>query len=93
MNHEQGIQRDSSAWLFYVKAAFLLSVGAMAAGIAMLPTVLWVKGYMGMGLLFCVGSSITLSKTLRDDHEAKKLINQIGEARAKKILKDYGADD
>jgi len=90
--YEHGIQRDSTAWLFYVKISFVLSVLALAIGIYCLPTALWVKGYMAMGVLFTVGTSITLSKTLRDDHEAKKLINQISEAKTSKILKTYDAD-
>lgn len=90
--HEHGIQRDSSSWLFFVKTSFALSIASMLLGIYFLPAELWVKGYMGMGLLFTVGSSITLSKTLRDDHEAKKLINKLSEAKTEKLLSTYEKD-
>jgi hypothetical protein len=30
-----------------------------------------------------------LSKTLRDDHEAQRLLNRINEAKTNKILKEY----
>jgi hypothetical protein len=30
-----------------------------------------------------------LSKTLRDDHEAQRLMNRINEAKTNKILKEY----
>ena len=89
---EYGIQKDSAAWLFFVKTTFAVSLLAMGAGIFFAPCDLWVKGYMAMGTLFTVGSSITLSKTLRDDHEARKLINKISDVKTEKILKEYGGE-
>lgn len=83
------IQRDSAAWLFFVRFCFLVSLGATAVGLIYLPADLWVKGYMGMGLLFTVGSAVTLTKTLRDEHEAKKLLNRIADAKTSKILRDF----
>lgn len=90
---EYGIQKDSAAWLFFVKAAFAVSVFAMGVGIFFAPCELWVKGYMAMGTLFVVGSSITLSKTMRDEHESRKMINKISEVKTEKILKQYADDD
>jgi hypothetical protein len=83
------LQRDSVAWKFFVKISFVISVVSMAAGIYLLPTDYWVKGYMAMGLLFVIGSSITLSKTIRDDYEAKRIINKISEVKTEKLLKEY----
>ena len=42
---ESAIQRHSGGWLFYVKAAFGISLGLMVLGIVWLPTDLWIKGY------------------------------------------------
>lgn len=89
---EYGIQRDSAAWLFFVKITFAISLTAMGLGIFFSPCDLWVKGYMAMGTLFTVGASITMSKTLRDEHEAKKIINRISTVKTEKILKEYGDD-
>ena len=82
-------QQNSPAWLFFVKASFLLSVVALAAGIFWVPGALWVKGYLAMGALYAVGSSFILSKTLRDEFESGKLVNKIEEARAERILKEF----
>ena len=90
---DHGLQRDSASWIFFVKFSFILSVLALALGIYFMPAELWVKGYMAMGSLFTIGTSITLSKTLRDDHEAKKLINKISEAKTERILKTYDTDE
>ena len=61
----------------------------MTIGIFYLPAEIWVKGYLAMGVLFTVGSTFTLAKTLRDEHEAKKLINKISEVKTERMLKDY----
>ncbi|NCQ69093.1 MAG: hypothetical protein GPJ27_04320, partial [Microcystis aeruginosa L111-01] len=49
----------------------------------------WIKGYLGMGLLFTVGSTINLSKTVRDVEESKRLINRIDEVKLERILTQY----
>jgi len=86
---DYGIQRDSSSWVMFVKMSFGASIVAMVTGIFFLPSDYWVKGYMAMGLLFVIGSTFTLAKTTRDQHEAQKLINQIQGVKTEKILKEY----
>ena len=91
--NDHGLQRDSAAWIFFVKTSFVVSVIALSVGIYFMPAELWVKGYMAMGSLFTIGSSITLSKTMRDEHEAKKLINKISEAKTERILKTFDPEE
>ncbi len=80
------LRTDSAAWLFFVKASW---VAAVAVGTAYLPVNLWAKGYMAMGILFAMGTSFTLAKTMRDQHEAERWINRITEAKTEKILQEY----
>ena len=42
-----------------------------------------------MGTLFLVGSTFTLSKTVRDEFENDKLVNRLADAKAEQILKEY----
>lgn len=86
---DQGLQRDSAGWRFYTRASFVCSVIATYWGIYFLPVDPWVRGYMAMGVLFVIGSSFTLAKAIRDDHEATRLINKISQAKTEKILKEY----
>ena len=82
-------QKDTAAWIIQVWASFLLSFGGTAIGIAYLPVDAWVKGFMSMGLTFTVGSSFTLAKTLRDNHEASKITARIDEAKVEKLLSEH----
>ena len=83
------IHQDTAAWIFYVHVSFVLSVTLMCIGIWMLPVMFWIKGYLAMGLFFVISSSLALSKTIRDQHESRKLVNRLSSAKTEKILKDY----
>ncbi len=83
------IRKDTGAWIFQVWASFVLAVGATSVGIAYLPLDVWLRAFLGMGLLFSVGSSLSLAKTLRDNHEATRLINRLSEAKTEKIIREY----
>ncbi len=83
------INENTPAWMAFVWISFGISVSLMSIGIYQLPAELWVKGYMTMGLFFCVGSSFTLAKTTRDNHESRKLINRVTEVKTERMLQDY----
>jgi hypothetical protein len=80
---------NSPGWLLFVKISFVASVLAMTAGIVLLPTDFSIKGFFAMGTLYLIGSTFTLSKTIRDEFESHKLINRIADAKAQQILKEY----
>ena len=83
------IDAHTTAWTIQVWMSFLVSLSLMLLGIAVLPTDLWIKGYLLMGLMFTVGSTFTLSKSVRDSHEAKRLRNRMQAAKTDKILKEF----
>lgn len=81
---------DSPSWILFVKLSFACALGGMLFGVSVMPVEIWMRGYMILGTLFLTGSAFTLSKTLRDQFEAGKLINKLAQARTEKLLKDYG---
>lgn len=84
--HNVHYQKDSNAWIIQTWAAFILSLGMTTVGIVNLPVNSWVKGFMGMGLAFSVGSTFTLAKTTRDLHESRKITARVDEAHVEKLL-------
>lgn len=84
-----GVQEHSSAWIAQTWVSFILAVSTTAVGIFYLPADGWTKSFMGMGLLFSVGSTVSLTKTQRDLHEARKLTYKVEEARVEKILTEH----
>jgi hypothetical protein len=93
MLRNEDVQRDTPAWIFQVWASFALSAGTTAVGIAYLPVDAWIRAFFGMGLLFSIGSALTLAKTLRDNHEARRLLNRLSEAKTEKIIREFEVND
>ncbi len=89
---EESIQQDSPAWQMCVKVSFGLAAFAMGLGITFLPADLWVKGYLAMGYVFSLAASFSLAKTVRDAHEANKLLHKVSEAKTQKILREYAPE-
>lgn len=93
MESHEAIRLDSPGWIFFVKVSFACALGGMIFGIVMMHDVqIWMRGYMVLGTLFLVGATFTLSKTIRDEFEASKLINKLAQARTEKLLKEYGQE-
>jgi hypothetical protein len=91
--HTPVTRQDSNAWIFQVWAAFIISFGMTLVGIYLLPVDFWIKGYFAMGILFTVGSTFSLAKTLRDRFEEEKITNRVASAKTEKILHDYEFKD
>lgn len=86
--NEYDIQSTSEGWVFFVKASFAIAILSIAVGIFLVPGTLLIKGYFALSALFLVSSTITLSKTMRDQHEANRLINKVSEARTTKMINE-----
>ncbi|PSF05514.1 hypothetical protein C7H09_14520 [Marinobacter fuscus] len=84
------LKSNSNSWVFFVKVSFAIALFAAAAGVVLAPVDIVIKGYMAISALFLVSTTITLSKTLRDEHEQQRITNRISEARTHQLLKEYG---
>ena len=85
---QYSISDSSTQWDFFVKLSFAIALSATFIGVYMIPGALIVKGYFLISSLFLVFSTITLSKTIRDGHESKRLHNKISEARTSKMIQE-----
>ncbi|MFI0399489.1 MAG: YiaA/YiaB family inner membrane protein [Thiolinea sp.] len=81
---------SSTSWVLFVKITFVIAMIAMGLFVFFLDGSFLTKGYLALNSLFLVSSTIMLAKTLRDEHEAQRLLNKINEAKTNKILKDFG---
>ncbi len=79
----------TSAWIAQTWISFTVSITATAIGIVYMPVNPWMKGYLGMGTLFSIGSTISLSKTIRDVEESKRVLSRLDEAKLEKLLAEH----
>ena len=89
----QNVQPHSASWVSFTYASFIGSVAMLATGILFLPLDWWAKGYLGMGMIMLVQSCMTMTKTVRDMHEASKLVNRIEDARTERLLMAVGKSE
>ena len=75
---------SSTSWVLFVKITFVVALLAMGVFVFFLEGSLLTKGYLALNSLFLVSSTIMLSKTLRDEYEAARLLNKINEAKPTK---------
>ncbi len=74
------------AWVAFTQAAFAVSLGMIGVGIAFAPLEIWIKAYFAMAAAMLVQSCIIMTKTLRDVHESRRLVNRIEDARTERLL-------
>ena len=87
------IDSHTTAWNVQVWVSWLVAMFLMFVGTVVIPVDIWIKGYLVMGQMFVVGSTFTLAKTTRDNHEAAKLRNRITKAKTDKLLKEFELTD
>ena len=81
---------NTSGWVTFSYAQFGAACIMTALGIWAMPVELMVKGYLMMSSVFLIGSTFTLAKTVRDEHEAKRFAARLEEARTEKLLMEVG---
>ncbi len=86
MNDEYVPMKPSGAWSLYTVFSFVVAAAMMAGGIYNLQASFAAKGFYAMAALMLVHTTVTITKTLRDNEEAKRLHNRLDEARTEKLL-------
>ena len=84
--------QHSGAWVVFTQASFVASAVLVGFGILFMPLDLWMKGYLAMGTVMLVQSCITATKTLRDVHEGRRMVNRIEDARTERLLMSVGKE-
>jgi hypothetical protein len=80
----------SPAWLVFTYVSFGAALAMLGVGLFMMEIDLAMKGYLAMGIAMLIQSCITLTKTIRDNDEAGKLVNRIEDAKTERLLREAG---
>lgn len=79
----------SPAWVAQTWISFITAISVTMLGVYFLPVDVWIKAFMAMGVLFTVGSTFSLAKTVRDLHEQGALVKRIDEARVSRLIAEH----
>lgn len=74
------MSKNSTSNAFFLQSAisFVISFAAVGFGVAFLPVDTWVRGFLGIAVLYVVTSTFTLAKCVRDRQEAAALERAAG---------------
>jgi hypothetical protein len=82
------VLHHSHSWIIFTYVSFAAALAMVVGGIVVMPLDLPMKGYLAMGVVMLIQSCITLTKTIRDNDEAGKLVNRIEDAKTERLLMD-----
>ena len=83
------MQTSSTWWIAYCFISFVVAVLMMLTGIWFLDVPRWTAGYFLMATLLLMASCFSLAKTLRDLHEARRLVQRLDDAKTEQLLRQY----
>ena len=84
----QPMLHHSQAWIVFTYVCFVAALAMVVGGVVLMPIDVAMKGYLAMGVVMLIQSCITLTKTIRDNDEAGKLVNRIEDAKTERLLMD-----
>ena len=85
--------RHSAAWVNFNILSFIIAGGMMAGGIYFMDAGFAAKGFYAMSALMLVHTSISITKTIRDNEEAKKFVNKLEDAKTEQLLMEVTRGD
>jgi hypothetical protein len=89
MSQHQPPASQSGGWIVQTYVSFAVSLSALGLGIAYMPGDPWKRAFLGVAALYAVTSSISLAKTVRDQHEAARVAARVDEARFERLVAEH----
>lgn len=82
-------QQNTAAFYGQAVLSFGLALAAVTVGIIKLEASAWVRGFLGIAVLYLTTSAFTLAKVVRDRQEAGQIVSRVDQARLEKMLADH----
>ncbi|WP_328539609.1 YiaA/YiaB family inner membrane protein [Streptomyces sp. NBC_00344] len=82
-------QQNTAAYYGQAVASFAIALAAMTLGVLNLDVDVWVRAFLGLGLLYLTTSAFTLAKVVRDRQEAGQIVSRVDQARLEKLLAEH----
>jgi len=82
------VLHHSQSWIVFTYVSFVAALTMVVGGIVLKPLDLAMKGYLAMGVVMLIQCCITLTKTIRDNDEAGKLVSRLEDAKTERLLMD-----
>ncbi|ONH33620.1 YiaA/YiaB family inner membrane protein [Pseudofrankia asymbiotica] len=81
--------RNTTAYFVQAILSFAISTVSVVVAIAYLPGDAWMRGLLGLGLLYVVTSTFTLAKCVRDHQESASVVSRVDQVRLERLLAEH----
>ncbi|MEJ2867162.1 YiaA/YiaB family inner membrane protein [Actinomycetospora sp. OC33-EN08] len=79
----------TAAYAAQAALSFAAALLALGIGLVYLPVDGWTRGFLAVGLLWCVTSAFTLAKVIRDRQDEGTIVSRVDQARLDKLLAEH----
>ncbi|MBP2321760.1 hypothetical protein JOF56_002145 [Kibdelosporangium banguiense] len=81
--------KNTPAFFAQAVASFVIAMVAVTVGVVALPFDPWVRGFLGLAILYAITSAFTLAKCIRDKQEDSAVTKRVDQARLDKLITDH----
>lgn len=89
MNNTFTAGKSTAAFHAQAVISFGTALTAVSLGVLYLDTTIWVRAFLGLGVLYLVTSTFTLAKVIRDNEERTAVASRVDQARVDRILTEH----
>jgi hypothetical protein len=83
------LPKNTNAFYLQSAIAFAVALLTMIFSVFYLPVDVWVRAFLGLGIMYLTTSAFTLAKCVRDAQENQAVYARLDQARVEKILSEH----
>lgn len=81
--------KNTNAFFLQAGISFAIALLTMVFSVFYLPVDVWIRAFLGLGIMYLTTSAFTLAKCVRDAQEHQTVYARLDQARVEKILSEH----
>lgn len=81
--------KNTNAFFLQAGVSFAVALLTMIFSVFYLPVDVWIRAFLGLGIMYLTTSAFTLAKCVRDAQENQTVYARLDQARVEKILAEH----
>ena len=81
--------KNTNAFFMQAGISFAVALLTMIFSVFYLPVDVWIRAFLGLGIMYLTTSTFTLAKCVRDAQENQTVYARLDQARVERILAEH----
>ncbi len=81
--------KNTNAFFLQAGISFAVALLTMIFSVFYLPVDVWIRAFLGLGIMYLTTSAFTLAKCVRDAQENQTVYARLDQARVERILAEH----